>query len=256
MISNQTITSCLILEDNTSARRQLQDHLQLRYPEIAQFPCGSLMEADELYLQQQPALLILDVNLPDGNCFEWLRKICRQNKADFSVIIITAHAGYAIDALKFSAIDFLLKPYLPSELLFAVDKALSNLSDKRYHQQLEAFFHNHDQQAGEDKKLVLKTLDEIFIVPVSNILALEADNSYTQFRLRNGQVILVSQPIKEYENQLKGLGFMRVHQSHLIKLKAIQTYKKKSNTLVLDTDIEVPVSQQKKAQLMDYLNQL
>jgi two-component system LytT family response regulator len=256
MMSNHSTISCLILEDNHVARKQLQDHLQLRYPDITQFPCGTLMEADEVYLQQQPSLLVLDVNLPDGNCFEWLRKLSRMPKANFSVIIITAHAGYAIEALKFSAIDFLLKPYMPSDLLVAVDKALSNISDKRYHQQLEAFFYNHDQQTGEDKKLVLKTLDEIFIVPVSNILALEADNSYTQFRLKNGQVILVSQPIKEYENQLRGLGFMRVHQSHLINLKAIQTYKKKSNTLILDTEIEVPVSQQKKAQLMDYLNHL
>jgi two-component system LytT family response regulator len=248
--------SCLILEDHAAARQVLHDTLQLRHPEMLLFPCGSLQEADQLYQQHYPGLLILDVNLPDGNCFEWLRKLSNLSSASFSVIIITAHAGYAIEALKFSAIDFLLKPFLPPELLAAVDKAISHITDKHYHRQLEAFFHNHDHRAATDKKLVLKTLDEIFIVQVSNILALEADNSYTQFRLRNGQVILVSQPIKEYEQQLKGMGFMRVHQSHLISLLAIQAFKKKSNVLVLENDIEVPVSQQKKAQLMEYLNQL
>lgn len=257
-MNNKTIAgiSCLILEDQSQALSFMEETLQLHFPGMELHLCTTLAAADSSYLEHRQTLLILDVNLPDGNCFEWLRKVTVQQPANFSVIFITAHAGYAIEALRFSAIDFLLKPYLPSDLINAVQKGLKNISDRSYQQQLEVFFHNHDHRSREEKKIVLKTLEEIYIVRLSDILALEADNSYTRFRLKDGNLILVSQPIKEYDHQLSPSGFMRVHQSYLVNLKHISAFKKKNNMLVLENELEIPVSQHKKTQLMTYLNEL
>ena len=251
-----TGVSCLLLEDDPAALHFIHDTLKTNYPELEIFLCKNLQEAHLSYKKEHQNLLILDVNLPDGNCFDWLKTLGEETTANFRVIFITAFAGYAIQAFRFSAIDFLLKPYLPADLFAAVDKALSNINDSQYHKQLETFFYNHDQQAKQAKKIVLKTLEEIFVIQLSDILALEADNSYTRFRLRNGDCILVSQPIKEYDHQLSPLGFMRVHQSYLINLQYIRTFKKKNNYLLLESELEIPVSQHKKVNLMNYLNTL
>ncbi|MBB5621894.1 two-component system LytT family response regulator [Pedobacter cryoconitis] len=248
--------SCLLLEDDPAALDFIKETLKINYPDLDIFPCKNLAEADLSFKQQQQTLFILDVNLPDGNCFDWLKATTEETTVKFSVIFITAFAAYAVQAFRFSAIDFLLKPYLPADLIIAVDKALGNMNDSQYHKQLETFFHNHNQQAKQAKKIVLKTLEEIFVIQIADILALEADNSYTRFRLQNGACILVSQPIKEYDNQLTPLGFMRVHQSYLINLQYIRTFKKKNNFLVLEGDLEIPVSQHKKIGLMTYLNNL
>ncbi|MET4141186.1 LytTR family DNA-binding domain-containing protein [Pedobacter sp. UYP1] len=248
--------SCLLLEDDPAALDFIKQTMKINYPELDIYPCKNLAEADLSFKQQQQTLFILDVNLPDGNCFDWLKAITEETTVKFSVIFITAFAGYAVQAFRFSAIDFLLKPYLPADLIVAIDRALRDINNSQYHKQLETFFYNHNQQVKQAKKIVLKTLEEIFVIQIADILALEADNSYTRFRLQNGACILVSQPIKEYDNQLTPLGFMRVHQSYLINLQFIRTFKKKNNFLMLEGDLEIPVSQHKKISLMSYLNNL
>ncbi|WP_158800238.1 LytTR family DNA-binding domain-containing protein [Pedobacter sp. L105] len=254
--SPTSMFSCLLLEDDPKALELMKDILSRAYPSLKVHSCKNLSEADDSYALHRQKLLILDVNLPDGNSLHWLKKISEDAAASFSVIFITAFADYAVEAFKFSALDFLLKPYLPADLVKALNKAVQNFSNQRYHQQLEIFFHNYDHQAKEDKKIVLKTVEDIFVVPVDDILVAEADNSYTLFILKTGQRILVSQSLKEFDQQLSPLGFLRVHQSFLINLKYIKTFKKKSNLLLLEGELQVPVSQHKKIRLMDYLNSL
>lgn len=257
MMNSPTPTfSCLLLEDDLEALDLLREILTAAYPAMQVYCCKNISEAGSSYTVHRQKLLILDVNLPDGSSLHWLKKISEDPAASFGVIFITAFADYAVEAFKFSALDFLLKPYLPADLLNALNKAVNNFSNERYYQQLEIFFHNYEHQAKEDKKIVLKTVEDIFVVPVDDILAAEADNSYTLFILKTGQRILVSQSLKEFDLQLSALGFLRIHQSFLVNLKYVKSYKKKSNLLLLEGDVHVPVSQNKKIRLMEYLNSL
>ncbi|MCX2480032.1 LytTR family DNA-binding domain-containing protein [Pedobacter sp. MC2016-15] len=254
-MNNTLKMSCLLLEDDQHWLSIMQETLQQHFPQMSICSSTNITEASEAYLRYQPDLLILDINLPDGLSFEWLMELQKQEKR-FRVIFTTAYADYALQAFRFSALDFLLKPYLPQELTEAVEKAQKSISDQHYHQQLETFIHNYTHQDQKDKKIVLRTLDEIFIVPIADILSIEADNSYTRFLLKSRQQILVSQSLKEFDSQLSPSGFMRVHQSHLVNLKHVTGYKKKSNMLLLEGELQIPVSQHKKIKVMEYLNNL
>lgn len=247
--------SCLILEDEASSREMISQTLLESFPDIRQCVCSSIQEADEACQQALPALLILDINLPDGVSFDWLSRLLQQNQT-FSVIFTTAYTQYAVEAFKFSALDFILKPFLPEELVHAVYKAVDAIGSRHYHLQLETLFHNLHRQDAPEKRIVLKTVEEIHVVNLDDIVAIEADNSYATFRLRGGQVILVSQGLKEFENRLRSNGFMRVHQSHLVHVKYISAFRKKTNELSLEGGIVVPVSLHKRPLLINYLNAL
>ncbi|CAM4288860.1 two component transcriptional regulator, LytTR family [Pedobacter westerhofensis] len=253
---NHPKISCLLLEDDQQWLDIMEETLKQNFPELSLHPCNNIKEAGISWSAHKQTLLILDINLPDGISFDWLQELQKEKNDQFRVIFTTAFADYALPAFKFSALDFLLKPYLPQDLLSAVDKALKSLSEQHYHRQLETFIHNYTHQDQNDKKIVLKTLDEIFIIPVKDILTVEADNSYTRFLLKSGQKILVSQSLKEFDTQLSPTGFMRVHQSHLVNLKHITGYRKKTNMLLLEGDLQIPVSQNKKNKVMSYLNNL
>lgn len=248
--------SCLLLEDDQEWLKIMTTTLQVNFPFIELYPFSTIAEASNSYADHRQSLLILDINLPDGTSFEWLKTLKAAKESNFRVIFTTAFADYAVSAFKFSALDFLLKPYAAQELITAVDKATKNINEHHYRTQLETFIHNYTHQDKKDKKIVLKTLEEIFVVQLTDIIAAEADNSYTHFLLKNGQSILVSQSLKEFDTQLSPSGFMRVHQSHLINLNYILGYKKKTNMLVLTGDLQIPVSQNKKVKVMEYLNSL
>lgn len=252
----ETAISCLLLEDDASARAMMLDIIQQQFPAITLYSCSNLAEAHTTFLQYQPPVLILDVNLPDGNSFELLTTLYEKGHQRFKVIFITAFADYAVQAFRFSALDFLLKPYTPPELIAAVNKVLESIDDDEYRLRLETFFHNTTEPAAGEKKIVLTTLEDIHIVKLRDILQAESDNNYTRFYFENGKELLVSQPLKNFEKKLDTQGFMRVHQSHLVNLSHITAYRKKSNQLVLKNNIAVPVSQNRKTNVMEYLAKL
>lgn len=252
----ENTTSCLLLEDDAAARAMMQDILQKQFPALRLHACGNLEEARTTWQQHKPPVLILDVNLPDGNSFELLSSLYQQGQQQFKVIFITAFADYAVQAFRFSALDFLLKPYSPDELIAAVTKVLDTLDDEEYRARLETFFHNTSQHTDYEKKIVLTTLEDIHIVKLKEILQAESDNNYTRFYFENGKELLVSQPLKAFEKRLDTQGFMRVHQSHLVNLQHITSYRKKNSQLVLKNNITVPVSQNRKNSVMEYLSKL
>jgi len=248
--------SCLLLEDDQLWLGIMEETLKLNFPQIEVHSFTNIAEANSSYALNKQMLLILDVNLPDGSSLEWLQHLHVDRTRDLRVIFTTAYADHAVAAFRFSALDFLLKPYLPIDLVEAVHKAGKSFDEQHYKKQLEAFIHNYTEQNKEEKKIILKTVEEIFVIKVSEILSAEADNSYTRFFLKNGQIILVSQSLKEFDQQLTPSGFIRVHQSHLVNLKHIAGYKKKTNMILLDGGLQIPVSQNKKIKVMEYLNSL
>lgn len=245
--------TCFILEDDAGALEMMVSIIRNHFPGITLITAGNLSEARALLQQHQPSVLLLDVNLPDGNSFDLLTERYQKGTPLFKVVFITAFADYAVQAFRFSALDFLLKPYSPDELIAVINKVLESMDEDEYRQRLETFFHNAAQPIDSEKKIVLTTLEDIHIVKLKEILQAESDNNYTRFYFENGKELLVSQPLKSFEKKLDAQGFMRVHQSHLVNLLHITAYRKKTSQLVLKNNLTVPVSQNRKTSLMEYL---
>jgi len=247
--------SCLLLEDDEMSAKMIVDIIHGSFHDLKLTVSTDIEEARWKFRQQNPQILILDINLPDGLSFDWLAELYQQG-FDGHIVFTTAYADYAIQAFKFSALDFILKPFMPEELIAALHKGLKALDDRKTRMQLETFFYNYKQERILDKKIILKTLEEIQVVFVKDILAIEADNTYSKFHLKEGASVFVSQPLKEFDKQLSAVGFLRVHQSYLVNMSAVKSFKKKSNLLVLEDKLDIPVALSKRGLVIDYLNNL
>ena len=250
------MVNAIIIDDESHARQSIRKILELQFNEIdIQGEAGNITEAVHLIDKNKPQLIFLDIDLPDGTGFDILRKI---NYKQFKIIFITAHQEYAIQAIKFSAFDYILKPLNPLELIQSVKKVLSEkLILGSFENKLEAFFTNFNHTTPEQKRIVLKTSDKIHVVDIKNIIRFQSDNSYCTIYINSGNKIVVSKSIKSYEEMLTSMGFMRIHQSHLINCNYINYYEKQyGGTLVMSDKSNIPVSNQKKPVLFTYLDSL
>jgi two-component system LytT family response regulator len=190
--------------------------------------------------------------MPDGNGFDVLT---RAQYKKFEVIFITAFQEFAIQAIKFSALDYILKPIDMEELQIAVNKALDSIHQKTSESQFQALQNNI--QPSQKRKIVLKTLESIHIVDIENIIRCEADKNYTSFFLVDGKRILVSKTLKDYDLLLTGHNFFRVQQSHLININFIERYDKHDGGYVVMKDgASVPLSPAKKDQFFQLIENL
>lgn len=255
MIAKNRIITCLLLEDDTGTRQMMVDVITRRFAEMQTHPCATLAEANKVLTAFHPDILVLDAHLPDGNSFEWLSTFYTR-ASHCKIIFVTAYSDFAVSAFQFNALDFLLKPFTPRELLAAMEKAIASLEDEAYKLQLETLIQNMGQPNHGDKKIVLKTVDDIHVIQLKEVLQAKAEDNYTSFHLVNGTELLVSQPLKSFEKKLAKMGFMRVHQSHLVNLMHILTFRKRNATLVLTNQLVIPVAQRKKSDVVAYLSAL
>ena len=245
----------IIVDDELHARQAIEKILALHFKQIQVVgKAGNCVEAIGMISMNDPELIFLDINLPDGNGFDILKKI---DYRKYKVIFVTAYEEYAIQAIKFSAFDYILKPINPTEIINSVNNAINEKITSDYDMKFQAFFDNFINSVPDVKKLVLKTSDKIHVVDIKDIIRCEADNTYTTFYLVNNKSILVSKGIKNYEEMFEGKGFMRVHQSHLINLNYISYYDKQQGGFIVMSDQSyVPVSLQKKPLLLAYMDSL
>jgi two-component system LytT family response regulator len=246
----------VIIDDEAHARDTIRTIVESQVKNISVIgEAENVLNAIKVIDKTKPDIIFLDINLPDGNSFDILKKISNKN---FKVIFITAYQEYAIQAIKFSAFDYLLKPINPSELIQAVNKALLEHSTPNdLETKLNAFFTNINQLSPSPKKIVIKTADRVHVVDIRNIIRCESDNSYCTVFLNNGKKIIVSKNLKSYEEILTPQGFIRVHQSHLVNCNYINYYDKQDGgSLVMTDNTHVPVSIQKRPILTEFLDSL
>ena len=202
--------------------------------------------------EHSPDIVFLDIQMPDGTGFDLLRSL--PNKS-FEVIFITAHEEFAIKAIKFSALDYILKPIDADELKAAVERAIKSVGSKKEEIQFDALQLNI--QPNQKRRLVLKTHESVHVVELDSIIRCESERNYTSFFLISGKKIVVSKTLKDYEILLAGHNFLRVQQSHLINLDFVSRYDKiNGGTIVMKDDSEVPLSQAKKEIFFKILDNL
>ena len=243
----------LIIDDENRTRQLIANMIDSFGFDVQTIPEGENVESGIKAIEKHnPDIVFLDIQMPDGTGFDVLRSIENKN---FVVIFITAHEEFAIKAIKFSALDYLLKPVDPTELEAALKKAIAALKEESEGSQFEALQKNINPH--EKRRLVLKTQESVHVVDLDDIIRCEADRNYTSFFLSQNKKILVSKTLKEYETLLSGHHFLRVQQSHLININYVERYDKKNGGAVVMKDgSEVPLSSAKREVFFQTLENL
>lgn len=245
---------CVIVEDEEMARKVLKSLL-------AQY-CSDVMvcaEADDIVSGQEmieafrPDLVFLDIEMPGGSGFKLLNNI---KDIDFEVVFITAYEQFAIKAIRHDALDYLLKPVDPKELIAAVEKVKETKYKKTLKKQYDTLLKNIDPEQLVVKKISVSTSDKIHLIEVDDIIRCESDNYYTIIFFKDGTSLMVSKTLKEMEQKLEEFDFVRTHKSHLVNIHYIMNFIKDEMVVMMTDGIKVPVSKRKKEKIMEVINSL
>ncbi|MBN1340271.1 MAG: response regulator transcription factor [Bacteroidales bacterium] len=200
-----------------------------------------------------PDLILLDVELADGNGFDILH---HYDELPFKVIFVTAFEEYAVKAFQISAIDYILKPVDPDELKKAVEKAIHTVKAE-FLIKMGAFFENMNHKTIGERKIVLKTADSVHLVKICEIIHCDSDQNYTEFRLTEGRKIIVSRTLKDFEDLLKDFSFFRVHKSHLVNLRYIDRFDRTDGgQVVMSNGSHIPVASRKQGELLELFEKI
>lgn len=245
----------IIIDDEHHGRQSLQQTVEQYCPEVAILQICESPEAGIAAINAlKPDLVFLDVQMPNMSGFDVLQKL---SPIDFEVIFVTSYDQYAIKAIKFSAIDYLLKPVDVDDLIHAVQKAKENLQKNGKRQRYQSVLHNLNYTSGKIEKLAVPTLEGIDFFRTDDIIYCEADGSYTTLYLAGHQKQVISKNLKDFENLLSGSGFCRVHNSHLINLSHVKKYiKGDGGYVILTDDHHVDISRRRKDVFLGMLDKV
>lgn len=244
--------NAIIVDDEKNNRQNLNSLLSKYCPQVNIVgEAISVESALQLIHKTSPKLVFLDIKMPNKDGFELLKSLPRIN---FEVIFVTAFNQFAIKAIKFSAIDYLLKPIDFTELVLAVEKASKRIEQTKQNDALENYLHNINP-TNKTKRLALPTHEKITYADIDSIIRFEGDNNYTHVHFVNAPKQLVSKTLKEFEDLLVENGFLRIHRSHVINLKHIKAYLKNDGGYIqLVNDEIIPISRNKKSEILDRIN--
>ena len=242
----------LIIDDEPIIRKDLEILLKAHKDLIVIGSCGTLAQAKVLISATNPDLLLLDIQLTDGTGFDLLQSL---PEIRFNTIFITAFDEFAIKAIKYGALDYLLKPIDDLELQEALDKVRSKQTSYQQEQKslnVVRSYMNHNEN-GVRSRIVLRSQYFMQIVAFDEIVYCQNDGGYTHFHLADKRKIVVSKSIKEYDELLPHHLFLRPHQSYLVNVNFIDRFHKEGY-LVLKSGVEIPVSTRKKEHVIAFLS--
>src|SRR4051812_814682 len=241
----------IIVDDEPFCCEALETLLSRYCPQVEVINiCHSANKALKIIAEQKPQLLFLDVEMPQMNGFELLQKL---PGADFNLIFTTSYDQYAIKAIRFSALDYLLKPIDRDELQQAVEKAVSHKRDP-IAAQLALLFQKVAHPTTNIIKIALPTLEGLQMVTVDEIITCRSDRNYTILHLKNKQKLVVSRTLKDIEELLEDYPFIRVHHSCMVNINEINKYVRGEGGLILMSDgTTVDVSRSRKEELLKTL---
>jgi len=252
--NEENMLRTVIIDDEAHARETIARLLALHCPQVqvvgeADCVAGGIRLIHEL----RPQLILLDVRMDDGTGFDLLR---RCGSIDLKVIFITAYEKYAVQAFRFAAVDFLLKPVNPEELSEAISHA-EILIREHFATQFQVLEENMRTDIRQKKKIVLKTIDNVHLVEIQQITHCESEGCYTFVHTIKGDKIMLSRTLREFDDMLGECGFYRVHKSFLINLTHISRFEKQEGGyIILSTDARIPVSSRKREELLGMFEKL
>lgn len=237
----------LIIEDNKKSAELLKGYVVNLFSDVEIIGIANTVdEAVGLIYENRPSLVFLDINLQLESGFDVLKKT---NNDDYEVIVTTAYSEYSLQAIKNSAVDYILKPYDVAEVKNAISKARKQLELKQLSRNVP-----NNQHEKLDDRIFISTQDGLIFVIVDEIVCVAADSSYSEFYMTNGSRIISSKGLSVYEEILKNRFFIRVHKSYLINLKHIKKYQRgRSGCLTMVNGMVIKVGDSKKDELLKYL---
>jgi two-component system LytT family response regulator len=214
----------VLIDDEIDSIRVLQKLLEASSPEVEIVGKADGVETGMHIIQAtRPDLVILDIEMTQGNAFDLLNEL---QPINFQVIFVTAFDNYAIRAFKYSAADYLLKPVDIDELRAAVEKVSGHISEKSVMDQMKMLLENIGTLQLSQQKMAIPTPTGLVFIAIRDIIRFEARGGYTIIRVNNGDQVMTTRNIKEYEDLLPESIFCRIHHSHIINLQQIQKYQK------------------------------
>lgn len=235
--------SCIIIDDDPFIQELLKDKLHLYFPEISIVGIANNGYEGIKQLQRlHPDLVFLDVEMGDMTGFEML---CKLESIDFKIIFITSYKHYAIKAIRFNALDYLLKPFDLEELKSAIKRFKSNFNNIISARRIDVALKNLKTPNVSDQTLVLKTQQGELHLQLKNILYIEGDRNYSNIHLKQHKKELVSKTLSDLEELLENKGFFRCHKSYLVNRDHISSGSN-SFQVVLSNGISLPISRRKK----------
>jgi two-component system, LytTR family, response regulator len=243
----------LIVDDEPKARNVLHHFISNHIPEITEIrQAASVREAVETLKSFKPGIVFLDVEMPHQNGFDFLMD---QKEPSFDIIFTTAYNQYAIQAIRFSALDYLLKPVDPEELKAAVVRHLTKQKTAREKQELyENLVQNIEKNEVRDFRLAVPSSDGVYFFTLDEILRLEADRNYTLIHLVGKRPFLASKTLKHFEEMLEEFNFIRTHKSHLVNPQHVTRLTHNNEFVLLSDGSRVEISRRKKEDVQHHLN--
>ncbi len=241
------------IEDNKEAIKYVKSLLENHFSEIKYL--GSAISIDEAidFLQNHnPDLLLLDIQIGNRSIFELLQIIDFKKK---QLVFMTSHNTHAIEAFKYSAVDYLLKPIDKDEFIGALQKAEENYKKRIKLNSFDTLLQNINEQNILKRKVLIKSIDNWRLEEIKNIIYLKSDGNYSTFFFENSDSITSSKKLKHYEMLLNSKVFFRVHQSYLINVNFIKKVFAQQHYIILKNEDKIPIAQRKKTLLSIFLEE-
>lgn len=244
-----TVTAILI-DDEPRGLSSLKKLLEYNCPEVEVLAtCSSADEGRQCIEQLKPQLVFLDIAMPEKSGFDLLQET---GSTDFEIIFVTAHNDFMLQAFRFSAVDYLLKPVEDNLLVEAVRRAIRRIGEKNKEGNLETLVYNlKSLEGGQKLKMCIPSLKGFQVIKLSDIIYCEASGNYTNFHFAGQPLICASKPIHEYETLLEDCGFVRTHKTYLINMEHVKEYQRgEGGYVIMSNGAQVEVSRRKKDLLM------
>jgi two-component system, LytTR family, response regulator len=240
--------NALIVEDEPGNVRILYKLLESYCPQVNLCGhAGTVDTAFELIQQVKPDLVFLDIEMPGGNAFNLLDRL---KPFSFEVIFVTAYDNYTLKAIKYSALDYILKPVNIEELIAAVNKVAEKINAGQLQQRMENLFSSLNNTKKSIQSLAVPANFGYEFIVTNNIIRCEASGKYTFFYMNDGRKVISVKNLKEYEDLLSPDIFFRIHNSHLININFIKRYLKSKGIIEMEDGIKIPLAARRKKEFL------
>jgi len=245
----------ILVDDEPDGIRTLKKMLETHCPNVqVAATCSNATAAKQELESIRPDVVFLDIQMPGKSGLDLLTEMPEK---DFEVIFVTAHNEYMLQALQYSAADYLLKPVDEDRLIEAVQRVETRMQAEKK-EWTETLMHNLNKAGSpSEMRLCLPTLKGFIVVKLDDIIYCEAERSYTIFHLDGKRTVMVSKSLIEYDNLLQDTQFIRIHKSFLINLHHVKEYQRGEGGMVIMTNnAEIEVSRRKKEFFMNRMKEL